>query len=166
LVLSFPFPTCIRSHRLSSTYIVFDASDRASLADLCIYVGSVPTELLDTFDDRLRDSLKRIVSQGIDMDRMSKVINRDERQVNSSCHLLPLSLKCHFQFRNRLESAKGDEFSSTIISDVLYGPDDGSELEASMDDMNLYAEVRKWTSAQWANLLEKCVVHSPFPCMR
>jgi hypothetical protein len=71
----------VYSSQVGSTYIIFDISDRASQADLCIYIGSVPTEHLDTFDDRLKDSLKRIVKEGIDMDRMSRVINRDERQV-------------------------------------------------------------------------------------
>ena len=44
-------------------------------------VGSVPTELLDSFDVRLKESLKRIVANGINMKRMSMVVDRDERQV-------------------------------------------------------------------------------------
>jgi hypothetical protein len=49
--------------------------------DLPIYIGSVPTEHLDTFDEKLRDSLKRIAQEGFDMTRMAMVISRDERQV-------------------------------------------------------------------------------------
>lgn len=49
--------------------------------DLPIYIGSVPAEYLDTFDAKLSASFRRIVSEGIDMSRMSMVINRDERQV-------------------------------------------------------------------------------------
>jgi hypothetical protein len=144
--------------KVFSTYIAFDGNDRATLADLCIYVGSVPTELIDKFDDRLRHSLKRIVKEGIDMDRMSKVINRDERQVTPFDYISSPCLIRFIQFRNRLESAKGDEFSSAVIADFIYGPEDGSELQTSMDDMKLYSEVRKWTSKQWTDLLQKCLI--------
>lgn len=49
--------------------------------NLPIYVGSVPTEHLDTFNEKLRSSLEKIVASGIDMPRMEMIISRDERQV-------------------------------------------------------------------------------------
>lgn len=64
-----------------STYIYFAEDTRATALYLPIYVGSVPTEHLDDFDSKLKASLRRIVSEGIDMERMAMVINRDERQV-------------------------------------------------------------------------------------
>lgn len=72
------------------------------------------------------------------------VINRDERQL-----------------RSKLESAKGDTFSGTVITDFLYGAEDGSEIEASMDEINQYAAVRGWTSKQWTDLLQKYYVDAP-----
>ena len=51
------------------------------MVDLPVYIGSVPSEYLDTFDARLSASFRHIVTEGIDMARMSMVINRDERQV-------------------------------------------------------------------------------------
>lgn len=51
------------------------------MVDLPIYIGSVPAEYLDTFDEKLSASFRRIVTEGIDTSRMSMVINRDERQV-------------------------------------------------------------------------------------
>jgi hypothetical protein len=51
------------------------------MVDLPIYIGSLPAEYLDTFDVKLSSSFRRIVTEGIDMSRMSMVINRDERQV-------------------------------------------------------------------------------------
>lgn len=66
-----------------STYIYFGEDTRATLVDLPIYVGSVPTEHLEGFDEKLKGSLKRIIAEGIDMERMAMVINRDERQVRS-----------------------------------------------------------------------------------
>ena len=74
-------------NRLSSTYIYFAEDTRATAISLPIYVGSVPTEHLNDFDSKLKVSLRRIVSEGIDMERMVMVINRDERQV-SEFHLI------------------------------------------------------------------------------
>jgi len=52
------------------------------MVDLPIYIGSVPVEELDNFDQKLVASFKRIAADGIDMTRISMVINRDERQVS------------------------------------------------------------------------------------
>jgi len=126
------------------TYIYFGEDARATCVDLPIYVGSIPTEHLDSFDEKLKASLERVVSEGIDMQRMAMVINRDERQL-----------------RSKLESAKGDTFSEMVIADFLYGKQDGSELPASMDEINMYAELRKWSSKQWADLLRKYYIDPP-----
>lgn len=64
-----------------STYIYFGEDTRATYVDLPVYVGSVPVEYIDTFDEKLKASLQRVVDEGIDMKRMAMVINRDERQV-------------------------------------------------------------------------------------
>ena len=48
-----------------------------------IYVGSVPTEHLDAFDAKLHESFSRIIKNGVDLNRMKMVIDRDERQVFS-----------------------------------------------------------------------------------
>ncbi|KAF7320399.1 hypothetical protein MKEN_00824700 [Mycena kentingensis (nom. inval.)] len=120
------------------TYIYFGEDTRATRVSLPVWVGSVPTEHLDGFDERFKGSLRRIVSEGIDVDRMAMMINRDERQL-----------------RSKLESSKGDTFSGTVIADILYGAEDGSELEASLDEIQQYAALRGWTSKQWTDLLQK-----------
>lgn len=61
------------------------------------------------------------------------------------------------QLRSRLESAKEETFSSTIITDLLYGAEDGSELHRSMDEITYYNILRGWTSSQWISLLSKYV---------
>lgn len=66
-----------------STYIYFAEETRATALYLPIYIGSIPTEHIDDFDSKLKASLRRIVSEGIDMERMAMVINRDERQVRT-----------------------------------------------------------------------------------
>ncbi|KAH9837131.1 Metalloenzyme, LuxS/M16 peptidase-like protein [Rhodofomes roseus] len=120
------------------TYIYLGEDSRATLCDLPVYIGSVPTEHLDSFPEKLKASLIRIADEGIDMDRMGMVINRDERQL-----------------RSKLESAKGETFSGNVIGDFLYGAEDGSDLKASMDDIVYYAELRTWSSKQWTDLLRQ-----------
>lgn len=72
----------------SSTYIYFSEDSRATLCDLPIYIGSVPTEHLDSMPDKLKASLARICDEGIDMERMEMIINRDERQVRQHGRML------------------------------------------------------------------------------
>lgn len=72
------------------------------------------------------------------MDRMAMVINRDERQL-----------------RSRIESSKGDAFSTTVVTDFLYGKEDGSELDQALNEMDGYEVLRKWSNEQWTNLLKK-----------
>ncbi|KAF8168013.1 Metalloenzyme, LuxS/M16 peptidase-like protein [Crassisporium funariophilum] len=123
------------------SYIYFGEETRATNVNLPLYIGSVPTEHLQTFREKLETSFKRILTEGIDMQRMAMVINRDERQL-----------------RSKLESAKGDTFSGTIITDFLYGAEDGSELYDSMDEINQYASLRLWSSQQWLDLLSEFFV--------
>lgn len=98
----------------------------------------MPVKHIDDFEVKLKKSLQKVVEDGIDMERMKMVINRDERQL-----------------RSRLESARGDVFSGTIIDDVLYGRTDGSELHDAMDEINGYKILRQWTSKQWTDVLKK-----------
>ncbi|KAI0271378.1 Metalloenzyme, LuxS/M16 peptidase-like protein [Gloeopeniophorella convolvens] len=120
------------------TYIYFGEDSRATLTDLTVYIGSVPTEHLDTFDAKLHESFRRIVKEGIDMNRMAMVINRDERQL-----------------RSKLESDGGDAFSTTMIANFLYGREDGSQIEEALDEIKLYNQLRTWTSKQWTDLIQK-----------
>ena len=76
------------TYTISSTYIYFGEDTRATLVDLPVYIGSIPTEHIDAFDEKLKASLQRVADEGLDMERMAMVINRDERQVSS----IPASL--------------------------------------------------------------------------
>lgn len=71
--------------RLISSYIYCGEDVRATRNDLPIYIGSIPTDQLESFPGKLKASLKRIADEeGIDMERMQVLINRDERQVSLS----------------------------------------------------------------------------------
>jgi hypothetical protein len=76
--VSYIEPTLIKP---CSSYIYFGEETRANYVDLPIYVGSIPTEHLGGFNEKLKASFERIITEGIDMDRMAMVLNRDERQV-------------------------------------------------------------------------------------
>ncbi|KAG6877636.1 hypothetical protein C0993_005345 [Termitomyces sp. T159_Od127] len=119
-------------------YIYFGEDTCATRVDLAIYIGSVPVEHLDDFNSKLRNSFQRIVQEGIDMERMAMVLNREERQL-----------------RSKLESSKGDTFSGSIITDFLYGAADGSDLKDSMDDIKQFDDLRKWSSESWTSLLQR-----------
>ncbi|KIP12417.1 hypothetical protein PHLGIDRAFT_61992 [Phlebiopsis gigantea 11061_1 CR5-6] len=120
------------------TYIYFEEREYATRNALNVYVGSAPTEHLDGFDERLQNSLKRIAKEGFDMERMKMIIDRDERQL-----------------RSKVESSKGDTFSGTVITDFLYGAEDGSNLGPALDEIPRYDVLRTWSSDDWVRLLRK-----------
>ena len=73
------------SRTFCSTYISLDTSGvYATAIDLMLYISAVPTEHLEAFDSRLRESLTRIADEGFDMDRMALLLARDEQQASAS----------------------------------------------------------------------------------
>ncbi|KIO08194.1 hypothetical protein M404DRAFT_134459 [Pisolithus tinctorius Marx 270] len=127
------------------SYIYFSEDTRATMVDLPIYIGSIPVEHIDDFDQKFVSSLRRISREGIDMDRMRMVINRDERQL-----------------RSKLESSKGETLSGALITDFLYGALDGSDLPDALDEMKYYNVLRTWSSKDWSNLLNKYFVDANY----
>lgn len=121
-----------------STYIYFEERDNATRNALNVYIGSVPTDQLDSFDGRLQNSLQQVAQEGLDMNRMRMIIDRDERQL-----------------RSKVESSKGDTFSGTVISDFLYGTEDGSDLAPALDEISKFDLLRAWTNDDWVRLLKK-----------
>ncbi|GJE87608.1 Zn-dependent peptidase M16-like protein [Phanerochaete sordida] len=120
------------------TYVYFEERDYATRNGLYVYAGSVPAEHLETFDEKLQNSLKRIAQEGFDMKRMAMVIDRDERQL-----------------RSKVESSKGDTFSGTVITDFLYGAENGTTLGPSLDEISRYDVIRAWKNEDWVKLLKK-----------
>jgi len=49
--------------------------------DYDLGAASVPTEELENFDEKVIESLKKVVADGIDMTRLSQIIERDRRKV-------------------------------------------------------------------------------------
>lgn len=69
------------------TYVYFAEDTRAGRVEMPVYVGGVPVAELDGFDERLVKSLKKIVVDGLDMERMKMIIDRDERQVSHTFYV-------------------------------------------------------------------------------
>lgn len=121
-----------------------------------VYVSSVPTEHLDIFDGKLHESLRRIVKEGVDLNRMRMVIDRDERQVLFRFMPLFQHFIIVFKLRSKVESSGGDTFSSTMIANFLYGRSDGSQIEEALNEIKFYNTLRTWSSEQWADLIQRC----------
>lgn len=51
---------------------------------ICAYLASVPVEELDELSARLRQTLGRIADDGIDMERMASVLERQKLQLYES----------------------------------------------------------------------------------
>lgn len=88
---------------------------------------------------------------------MQMVINRERRKVQ----IFPISENYNplnfMQFYSRLESSKGDVYSDTIVSDFLYGKENGDDLPLAMDDIGLFDKLVAWSGEQWADLLNRYV---------
>ncbi|KAF8527970.1 Metalloenzyme, LuxS/M16 peptidase-like protein [Hysterangium stoloniferum] len=127
------------------TDISINENTRATFCDIEMYATSVPTDHLVNFDVQLKDALKRIADGGLDMKRMTMVLDRERRK-----------------FLSGLESHGGDMFSVTIISDFLYGDENGGSLPDAMDEIARIDELRKWSETQWIDILRKYFVNPPY----
>ena len=105
---------------------------------LTIYFESVPVEFLDSLELRLFDALREVVKDGIDMDRMLTVVEREKNR-----YLL------------RAERSPSNLLSSKLINEALYGSLDGKTLKEDTTDLILYDVLSKWTSNEWTTLLQR-----------
>ena len=64
-------------------------TDRATINDLDFVASSVPMEELENFDEKVIDSLKKVVSEGIDIKRMRDIIERERRKVRRLYFVTP-----------------------------------------------------------------------------
>ncbi|KAG8907247.1 hypothetical protein FRC01_007752 [Tulasnella sp. 417] len=128
-----PSPLC--------TYIYVVDNVRAGYSAIEVYLGGVPAEELDGMYTKLVDALKKVAKEGVDMDRMATIINRDK-----------------LRFLNALESNPGEFYSSTVINDFLYGDNDGKDIPQMMGETDRYDELAKWTNDKWVRLLNKYII--------
>lgn len=72
------------------TDVFIQSEDRAGKTTITAYFSSVPTASLDTIDGAaLMELLKKIASEGFDMERMAMVIKRDRLKLLASLESKP-----------------------------------------------------------------------------
>lgn len=101
----------------------------------------MPAAALDTLVSTFRAALARIAAEGIDMIRMSTIIERQRLQLLES-----------------IETDAAEVLSQTILTDAIFGHEDGSDLGTSLKSMQHYNVLDTWTSAEWSSLLAKYYV--------
>ncbi|EJD55672.1 hypothetical protein AURDEDRAFT_109912 [Auricularia subglabra TFB-10046 SS5] len=116
-------------------------SDRAVVNDIDFVASSVPTEELENFDEKVIDSMRKVVDDGIDMKRMGDIIERERRKLFAG-----------------LESKGGLIFADTVIADFLYYGENGEDLAEQVNDVEQFDVLAKWTEDQWKNLLRSYFV--------
>ncbi|TYJ56451.1 hypothetical protein B9479_002854 [Cryptococcus floricola] len=123
----------------------FYAADRVNKNEVVVYISDVPAKHLEDIADKLKAKLAKIVKEeGIDMDRIQRVLKRDERKL-----------------LDYIESQRTDVLSDAIIGDFLYGAADGSDLPAAFNDLKDYATLHSYTAQDWVNLLDQYFVSAP-----
>ena len=60
-----------------------------------------------------------------------------------------------YKFLSNIESSGGDMFSWTIISDFIYGDENGGYLPNAVDEIGRIDQLSGWTETQWVDLLRK-----------
>ncbi|KZW02722.1 hypothetical protein EXIGLDRAFT_732962 [Exidia glandulosa HHB12029] len=112
-------------------------TDRATTNDIDFVASSVPTEELETFDEKVLESLRKVVSEGIDMKKIQVIIERERRKLFAG-----------------LESKGGEIFADTLIADFLYFRENGEDLAEEVNDIEQFDELSRWTEQQWKDLLK------------
>lgn len=124
-----------------STSLDIYTAVRVKTNELTVYISDVPAEHLESIDGMVKAALKRIADEGVDMDRMRMVLQRERRQ---NLH--------------NLETSPGGVVSQAVISDLLYGSSTGADLENSFQFDSQYAALEKWSGKDWTDRLRKCVL--------
>lgn len=120
-----------------STDISIDVSEQ--LTNLVeISASDVPIEELKTFSEKVDAVLRKVVKEGIDMERMKMIIERDE-----------------LKLLNALEDKPSDSLQDTLVNDFLFGDLEGKDLYSSLEDRKRYKELSAWSSKQWTDLIQK-----------
>ncbi|KAF8464620.1 cytoplasm protein [Kalaharituber pfeilii] len=103
-----------------------------------INLSSVPSKKLAEVEREMIDVLKKTAGSPLDMDYMKECLSRTKRK-----------LKFHADL-------SGDYFSTTIITDFLFGNRDGSTLQ-QIKDLKTYEQLAKWGDKDWRGFLSEWI---------
>ena len=132
----------------------------APAVQMRINISSV--EHFETCDENLVNAFRCVANVGIDMKKMSVIIRKAGHAVSGSdCQSLSGPDQYFPQLCDYPDACARKKFLDAVTDDFLYGPDDGTELEASVDEVRYYTEVQNWSSQEWIALLKKCATMAP-----
>ncbi|KAK4699612.1 presequence protease, partial [Phenoliferia sp. Uapishka_3] len=115
-----------------------DVSFNSSTEDPSIitaYLSAVPSEGLESIAGKFKTALKRISEEEIDMKRMQSVIERSR-----------------LQLLNAIETDAADALMNSILTDALFGAEDGSDLAPQLSEED-YTVVAGWSAKDWQDLI-------------
>jgi Zn-dependent M16 (insulinase) family peptidase len=142
---------------LSQTFIEIDEPVATSISfstsyqlpcKLTIYFESVPVEHLETLEEDLFNTLRDVANKGIDMERMTTVVEKQKHR-----------------YLFYVEEQPSDIFSQKLINEALYGTLDGKTLKEDVTDIKYYDALSSWTSDEWITLLQRWYIDNPHVCI-
>ncbi|KAG4306230.1 hypothetical protein PORY_000218 [Pneumocystis oryctolagi] len=124
----------------------------ASRLPSVIYLNlcGVPTEKLEKIQEYVLQILQKISDcpNDFDIDRINMIISREKLAIMDENETNPHGL-----------------FSSTIITDFLYGDCSKNTLERSLQDYEEYENLKSWTTKQWLDLLYTWLIQNFHVCI-
>ncbi|WWC71010.1 uncharacterized protein I206_104963 [Kwoniella pini CBS 10737] len=121
------------------TSISFYSSDRVNHNELQVDISDVPAKHLTTIGDKFKQKIaKTVTKEGIDMERMGRVLRRDKRKL-----------------LDYMESRATDVLADAVIGDFLYGDKDGKDLPTAFEDLHDYEILESWKAEDWTSLLDQ-----------
>ncbi|OLL25266.1 hypothetical protein NEOLI_000842 [Neolecta irregularis DAH-3] len=135
-------------------YISFDISER--LESLCtLEFSAVPTAFLQSFESKFFSVLDTVVRDGVDLGRMTMLINKEKLKVRS---LLSFLISKSF---DAVETSPHNGFTTSIITAVLYGDEQGHDLKKYLVDLEAFDILSTWTRSQWSSSLSRWFIDQP-----
>ncbi|OCF75418.1 cytoplasmic protein [Kwoniella mangroviensis CBS 8886] len=127
------------------TSISFDSADRVNHNELQVGITDVPAKHLNSIGDDIKTKLTKIVKEeGIDMERMKRILRKDKRKL-----------------LDYMESRATDVLADVVIGDFLYGEKNGKDLPVAFEDLKEYKVLESWKAEDWISLLDQYYVAAP-----
>ena len=105
-----------------------------------IGIHGVPTEKLTETKEKV---LNILATHKIDLERMKQVVDNNK-----------------WEYILRCEKNGDSALSQAVITDFLYGSQDGTSLQKSLKDISDFGALAEWTLEQWQDLLNRIFIQN------
>lgn len=129
--------TIVETEKLASAILYY--TDSRPNTVIWLQATGVKTDRLEKVEKRIIDVLKEVASKPLDMEYLKSCFDREVRQIK-------FYAEESYSF-----------FSSAILDDYLFGNRDGSTLK-TMQNLDEYTALLKWTESDWRDFLKKWLV--------